>query len=155
MHASDTGVHPILIQIGHHHRDLQTSGEKHRQLARHEASAHNADLGDGSSQFLVGNTDRLLGSSLYQVERIQRSPQVFAHHQIGQRRIFCGESIDPVGGLGGLDKIQGPVRSWGCPVDACVDTGSIARDDLIPRFGVRSVPFNARPAGDDVIGPRE
>ena len=70
MHAPDTGVNSFLIEIGHHHRDLQTSSEEHRQLARHQASAHDADLGHGSSEFLVGNTDRLLGPSLHQVERI-------------------------------------------------------------------------------------
>ena len=48
MHATNTGVDPFLIEVGHHHRDLQTSSEEHRQLARHQASAHDADLGDGS-----------------------------------------------------------------------------------------------------------
>ena len=40
-------------------------------------------------------------------------------------------------------------------MDPCIDTSPVSRDDLIPRLGVRSGPFNARSTGDNVIGPRE
>ena len=60
-------VHPPLIDIGDHDRDLQHSGEEQSELSCHEPGTNDTDLGDRAGEFAVGCACRAFGALLHQI----------------------------------------------------------------------------------------
>jgi len=142
---ADARVHPLPVKVGHHDRHLEPAHEQQGELAGHQAGPNDADLADRTGQCLVRCTGRMAGPLLHQVERIQPGPQLRAHQQVGEGLVLGGEPGVSVGGPGGFDQVECPVRRGRGAVQPGVDGGSTLGDGGFP--GVTAVDLGT-PYGD-------
>ena len=110
VHVPDALVDPLLVEVGEHHRHLEPPYEQQCQLARHQAGADDADLGDRAGQRLVRRTGRALGPLVHQVEGVEAAAQLLAHDQVGERLVLGREPAVAVVVLRRRDQLQRPVR---------------------------------------------
>ena len=68
--VADALVDALLVEVGHDDRHLEALGEQQRELAGHETSADDADLGHRAGKALVRGTGRRL-APLHQVEGVE------------------------------------------------------------------------------------
>ena len=89
VHVAHALVHPGLVDIRHHHGDLELAGEEQGELAGHQAGAHDADLGHRAGQLAVRGAGGALGPALHEVqEGVDGGAELVGLHQVRERLAF-------------------------------------------------------------------
>ena len=95
-HIFHSRVDSHLVEIGDHDRHLEATQEQDGELARHQPSANDANLGDRSSQRGIRRTGRLPRTLLDKIERVEARAQLGTHDQISECFVLGGVRLDPV-----------------------------------------------------------
>ena len=92
-------VDASLVEVGDQNRDLELPNEEQCELACHQASTDDANLGDGLREGLIGGADGPLGTLLNEIEGIHRCGELVTGDQASERFVLARKSLGLRAGL--------------------------------------------------------